>query len=66
MWEHDANSDGMTSWKELDAAVGGNNNVPEPADLQYVDLVTVTMTVLDGPHRQTYSTEVDLRNRNQN
>lgn len=65
-WEYDANSDGMTSWLELDAAVGGNDQTPQPADLQYVDLVTVTMTVLDGPHRQTYRTEVDLRNRNQN
>lgn len=66
LWEHDANSDGMTSWLELDEAVGGDDGVPETADLQYVDLVTVTMTVLDGPHRQTYRTEVDLRNRNQN
>ncbi len=66
MWEHDANGDGMTSWLELDEAVGGDDGVPQTADLQYVDLVTVTMTVLDGPHRQTYRTEVDLRNRNQN
>jgi prepilin-type N-terminal cleavage/methylation domain-containing protein len=66
LWEHDANGDGMTSWLELDAAVGGDDGVPEEADLQYVDLVTVTMTVLDGPHSQTYRTEVDLRNRNQN
>ena len=69
-WEYDVRPtptpDGMTSWEELDLAVGGNNGVPEPADLQYVDMVTVTMTVLDGPHRQTYRTEVDLRNRNQN
>lgn len=65
-WEHDANADGMTSWSELDAAVGGTTGVPDATDLGYVDLVTVTMTVLDGPHRQTYRTEVDLRNRNQN
>jgi hypothetical protein len=66
MWEHDADGDGTTSWLELDEAVGGDNGLPETADLQYVDLVGVTMTVLDGPHRQTYRTEVDLRNRNQN
>lgn len=65
-WEYDANGDGMTSWAELDTAVGGADGLPQAADLQYVDLVTVTMTVLDGPHRQTYRTEVDLRNRNQN
>ena len=65
LWEHDADGDGMTTWLELDAALGGNDGVPQTADLQYVDLVTVTMTVLDGPHRQTYRTEVDLRNRNQ-
>ena len=66
VWEYDADGDGMTSWLELDKAVGNNNGTPEPADLKYVDLVTVAMTVLDGPHRQTYRTEVDLRNRNQN
>ena len=65
-WEYDANGDGMTSWAELDTAVGGADGLPQAADLKYVDLVTVTMTVLDGPHRQTYRTEVDLRNRNQN
>jgi hypothetical protein len=40
--------------------------VPDTIELDLVDLVTISMTVLDGPHKQTYRTEVDLRNRNQN
>jgi len=69
LWEYDADANGMTSWQELDAAdlpVGDNDGVPDPAELELVDLVTVSMTVLDGPHAQTYRTEVDLRNGNQN
>lgn len=69
LWEYDADADGMTSWQELDAAgppVGDNDGAPDTIELDLVDLVTITMTVLDGPHKQTYRTEVDLRNRNQN
>ena len=66
LWEHDANSNGMTTWQELDTAVGNGDGVPDTIELDLVDLVTISMTVLDGPHKQTYRTEVDLRNRNQN
>jgi type II secretory pathway pseudopilin PulG len=69
LWEHDANGDGRTTWQELDAAgppVGDMDGVPDSDELELVDLVTVSMTVLDGPHAQTYRTEADLRNRNQN
>jgi prepilin-type N-terminal cleavage/methylation domain-containing protein len=70
LWEYDTgpsgHPDGMTSWRELDAAVGDNDGVPDTIELDLVDLVTISMTVLDGPHKQTYRTEVDLRNRNQN
>ena len=68
-WEHDANADGMTTWRELDAAgppVGDGDGAPDTAELDLVDLVTITISVSHGPHEQTYSTEVDLRNRNQN
>lgn len=68
LWEYDANADG-TTWLELDAAgapVGDDDGIPDPIELQRVDLVKVSMTVVDGPHEQTYSTQVNLRNRNQN
>jgi type II secretory pathway pseudopilin PulG len=66
VWEYDDNGDGMTSWQELDQTMGDSDSVPDAAELALVDLVTVSITVLDGPHQQTYRTEVDLRNRNQN
>lgn len=75
LWEYDhehldgsAGSDGTTSWQEIDeyAPVGDHDGVPDPLELNLVDLVSVSMTVLDGPHRQTYTSQVDLRNRNQN
>jgi prepilin-type N-terminal cleavage/methylation domain-containing protein len=64
-WEFDANGDGKTTWQELDAtAAGGNgNSKPDGPELLRLDLVGVTMTVLDGRHAQTYTTRVDLRNR---
>jgi prepilin-type N-terminal cleavage/methylation domain-containing protein len=66
-WEYDANSDGVTTWRELDQAgtpVGNANGVADMPELAYVDLVAVTMTVQDGTGSQTYSTRIDLRNRN--
>lgn len=68
-WEFDANADGRTRWIEIDAAgqpVGDQDGVPDARELELVDLVKVSMTVLDGTHRQTYQSEIDLRNRNQN
>jgi type II secretory pathway pseudopilin PulG len=68
LWEHDHNGDGVTTWQEIDgyAPVGDHDGVPDPLELDLVDLVSVSMTVLDGPHRQTYTSQVDLRNQNQN
>jgi type II secretory pathway pseudopilin PulG len=69
-WQYDANHDGTTTWQELDAlppvGVGNNNGGLDGEELKHIDLVGVTMTVLDGPHAQTYTTQVDLRNRNLN
>lgn len=61
-WEHDANADGVTTWREIDAAVGNNDGIPDPAELKLVDRVGVSMTVLDGSRSQTYRTQIDLRN----
>ncbi len=68
LWEYDHDGDGVTTWQEIDeyAPIGDGDGVPDPLELDLVDLVSVSMTVLDGPHRQTYSSGVDLRNRNQN
>lgn len=64
-WQFDADGNGQTTWQELDVIEsGGNaNGVPDGAELLKLDLIGVTMTVLDGPRAQTYTTRVDLRNR---
>jgi len=67
LWTHDDNGDGITDWTELDAAgapVGNANSVIDGPELDHVDSVAISITVLDGPHAQTYQTQVDLRNRN--
>jgi type II secretory pathway pseudopilin PulG len=67
-WVYDTNNDG-TTWQELDAAglpTGNRNGVPDGPEFEHIDLVNVSVTVLDGPHAQTYTTQVDLRNRNLN
>ncbi|MDX6252924.1 MAG: hypothetical protein QOF10_6284 [Kribbellaceae bacterium] len=70
LWQYDDNpADGRVSWTELDASgapVGNGNGQPDDIELKNVDLVDLSMTVLDGTHAQTYQTHVDLRNRNQN
>ena len=66
-WQYDANGDGATTWQELDAAaapVGNGNGQPDGPELSSIDLVEISMTVLDGARAQTYETRVDLRNRN--
>lgn len=65
-WQYDTNADGSTTWQELDvvaAPVGNANSVPDAAELTHIDLVELSMTVLDGARAQTYTTKVDLRNR---
>src|SRR6478672_11192067 len=56
--------DGVTDWKELDTVCGGGNHngVLDAPELAKIDLVVVTLSVLQGPHRQTYQTQVSLRN----
>ena len=67
-WEYDSDGNGTTTWEELDnalAPVGNQNSKPDAAELKFIDLVGVTMTVTDGSHQITYETQVDLRNQNQ-
>ena len=66
-WEYDANADGITTWEELDQAgspVGNGNAVPDEPELENIDLVSFSITVTNDGRVQTYSTQVDLRNRN--
>lgn len=65
-WQYDQDADGATTWQELDATgspVGNANGVPDGPELDNLDLVELTMTVLDQGREQTYTTRVDLRNR---
>ena len=66
-WQYDTTTNGVTTWQELDAAaapVGNGNGRPDGQELAHLDLVQISMTVLDGARAQTYETKVDLRNRN--
>lgn len=67
LWQYDTNGDGITTWQELDAsAIGNRNNVLDSAELRHIDLIAFTLTVMDGPHKQTYQSLVGLRNQTQN
>lgn len=66
-YEYDRNHDGVTRWDEIDATagVGNQNGVLDAPELARIDLVSITLTMLEGTHRQTYQTEVGLRNQAQ-
>lgn len=61
----DANADGVTTWSELDAAdppVGDHDGNINTGELANVDSVVIDLSMLEGLHRQSYRTQVDLRN----
>lgn len=67
LWQCDANSDGKTTWQELDVNTApcpspDNNNTLDANELRQVDSIVVGFTVFEGKHRQTYRAQVDLRN----
>lgn len=68
LWQYDANADGLTTWRELDATpgIGNGNGTLDAPELKRIDVVAITLTVMDGPHKQTYQTQVGLRNQSQN
>ncbi len=58
--------DGIVTWEEIDAdpaRVRGDNDKNLDLELQYIDSVTIDITLFKGARRQTYRTQVDLRNR---
>jgi prepilin-type N-terminal cleavage/methylation domain-containing protein len=62
----DGVKDNVVSWEELDAdpeGVRGNGNKVLDLELAYVDSVAIDITLFKGERRQTYRTQVDLRNR---
>lgn len=67
LWQYDINKDGYTKWTELDATpgIGNQNGLLDAPELAKIDLVVITVTLMDGPHKQTYQTRVGLRNQAQ-
>jgi Tfp pilus assembly protein PilW len=65
-WQYDTSADQVaTTWQELDRAgtpVGNNNDIADGPELDNIDLLSLAMTVTQGSHSQSYSTQVDLRN----
>ena len=62
----DGVKDNVVSWEELDAdpeGVRGNGNRLLDLELSSVDSVVIELTLFKGARRQTYRTQVDLRNR---
>lgn len=57
-------SDGVTTWRELDAAGApvGNNNGALDVELSNVDSVVLNVTMAANGRRQDYKTQVDMRN----
>lgn len=68
LYSYDTNpTDGVTSWRELDAAGApvGDNNGQLGLELAFVDSLSLSLTMSDGGHSQQYRTQVDLRNLSQ-
>ena len=57
-------SDGVTTWRELDAsgAPVGNNNGALDVELNEIDSVVLDVTMAAKNRRQAYKTQVDMRN----
>ena len=69
LYQYDANADGQTDWTELDASntggVGNRNGVLDPIELDKIDSITISLSLLEEQHKQTYQTQVGLRNKTQ-
>lgn len=59
-------NDKIVTWEELDAdpaGVRGNGNKMLDLELAYIDSIVIEITLFKGQRKQTYRTQVDLRNR---
>ncbi len=63
--------DGKSNWRELDAftttcaarsTTGHTPGALDASELSEIDVVTITMRVLEGSRAQDYRTQIDLRN----
>jgi hypothetical protein len=63
-WQYDADQNGTTTWREIDASSVGDKNPGNftSAELEHIDLVGLSITATDGSHDVEYATDVDLRN----
>lgn len=65
LYRYDANGDGTTTWDELDSAgapAGNDDGVLDTPELDNISGVTVSLTASNGSQKQSYQTQVDLRN----
>lgn len=65
LYLYDSNGDGATSWLELDQAappVGDSDDDINTGELPRVDSVLIAVNLLEGGHKQSYRTQVALRN----
>lgn len=63
--DYDHTYDGVTDWRELDAAgppVGNGDGKLDGNELDYVNSIRISVTVTDGGHSQTDQTLVFVRN----
>lgn len=66
-WQYDVSPrDGRTTWQEIDDSSIGDHNRTNftDAELEYLDLVGLSITTREGSHEKSYSTQVNLRNQN--
>lgn len=59
--------DGVTTWQELDdsTVVGNNNDRPDAAELDLLDLVSIRLTVVENDRERTFTIQADMRNSEQ-
>ena len=58
-------SDGVTTWRELDAApppFGNGNGQLDNVELRNIDSVVISVTMSQGGRSQVYRSQIDLRN----
>ena len=66
LWIYDADGDGITTWAEIDSSpVGNGNGEPDGEELEFIDLISVAITVAQNDAERTFTLQADMRNRPQ-
>ena len=65
-WQYDANNNGTTTWEEVnDSSIGDQNRASfTDTELEYIDLIGLSITTTDNSQNVDYTANVDLRNQN--